>query len=89
MKIVNTRNRPLDIDAIAHQQRLVTSRKKVAAQSMPRIEADRVSAEKPLHAGVQICARSLYHKMKMVAQQTPRVNLPSAFERGGTQSGDQ
>jgi len=65
--------------AALHHQRLVTTAEQVAEQFVPAIEATRVGAEKPFHAGHQVAPWRLDHRMKMIGHETQGVNLSAGL----------
>jgi hypothetical protein len=68
--------------ATIHQQCLVASPKEMPGETMPPIKSLRVGAQKPLHPGAQIGARSFHYQMKMIVHQTIGMNLPLGLPTG-------
>jgi hypothetical protein len=54
------------ITAAMNQERLIAARKEVAKLLVPSIEADRVSAQQPLHPWHQVGLRRFNDQMKVV-----------------------
>ena len=54
----------------------------MAGELVTAIEAGRVGAEQPLHAGDEIGLRRFHDQMKMIAHQTVGVNLPPCLAAG-------
>jgi len=49
------------------------------AELIPRIEADRIGAQKPFHPSDQVPQRRFHRQMEMIAHQIPRMHFPPAL----------
>lgn len=65
--------------AAVHDQRLVTSAEQVAEEFMAAIEPRGVGAQEPAHPGDEVGVGRLHNKVKMIGQETERMNLPIGF----------
>src|SRR5476649_1908972 len=59
--------------------RLVTPLEEVTSEPMSPIEALGISSQEPFHSSDEVSPRRLQDEMKMVAQQTIGMHLPSRF----------
>jgi hypothetical protein len=62
-----------------HHQRLVASAKHVPEELMPRIQADRVSAQQPGHAGNKVGLGGFHHQVKVIGHEAIGMNLKTGL----------
>ena len=80
--VVSTRRRLAILTLRRSHLRFVATAEEVAKVLVAAVEARRVGAEKPFHAGNEVGAGRFDDEMEMIAHQAVGVDLPGGFFRG-------